>query len=45
MQNYMYEMGKYDLIAAEVMKKVPNMVEPIYVDYGINADGLITKDP
>ena len=45
MQNYMYEMGKYDLIVAEIMKKVPNTVEPIYVDYGLNADGLITKDP
>ena len=38
-------MGKYDLIAADIMKKVPHQVEPIYVDYGINADGLITKDP
>ena len=45
MQNYLYEMGKYDLIAVEIMKKVLNVVEPIYVDYGINADGLITKDP
>ena len=36
---------EYDLIAAEIMKKVPNVVEPFYVDYGINADGIITKDP
>ena len=45
MQNYMFEMGKYDLIAAEIMEKQPRMVDPIYVDYGLNADGLITKDP
>ncbi|KAL4564661.1 hypothetical protein LXL04_028729 [Taraxacum kok-saghyz] len=45
MQNYMFEMGKYDLVAAELMKRVPVSVKPTYVDYGINSDGLITKDP
>ncbi|KAL4564663.1 hypothetical protein LXL04_028731 [Taraxacum kok-saghyz] len=45
MQNYMYEMGKYDVIAAGIMKKKPHEVDPIYADYGLNADGLITNDP
>ena len=45
MQNYMFEMGKFDLVAAELMKRAPKKVEPIYVDYGINSDELITKDP
>ncbi|KAL4572543.1 hypothetical protein LXL04_019323 [Taraxacum kok-saghyz] len=39
MQNYMFEMGKFYLVAAEIMKRIPKVVEPIYVDYGINADG------
>ena len=41
----MYEMGKYDVFAARIMKKKPHELNPIYVDYGLNADGLITKDP
>ena len=45
MQNYMYKMGKYDLVAAGIMKKKPIEVDPIYVDYGLNVNGLITKDP
>ena len=45
MQNYMFEMGKFDLVAAEMMKRVPKVFVPIYYDYGINSDGLITKDP
>ena len=45
MQNYMFEMGKFDLVAAELMKRVPKTVEPIYCDFGINSDGLITNDP
>ena len=45
MQNYMFEMGKYDLVAAELMKRVPVSVKSTYVDHGINSDGLITKDP
>ena len=49
MQNYMYELGKFDLVAANLMKKISKKiskkVEPIYCDYGINSDGLITKDP
>ncbi|KAL4562111.1 hypothetical protein LXL04_034305 [Taraxacum kok-saghyz] len=45
MQNYMFEMGKFDLIASEIMKRDPKIVDPVYVDYGINSDGLITKDP
>ena len=45
MQNYMFEIRKFDLVAAELMKRVPKTVEPIYCDFGINADGLITKDP
>ena len=45
MQNYMFEMGKFDLVAAEIMKRQPKVVQPIYVDFGINSDGLITKDP
>ena len=28
MQNYMFEMGKFDLVAAELMKRVPKSVEP-----------------
>ena len=35
MQNYMFEMGKYDLVAADIMKKEPKIVDPIYVDFGI----------
>ena len=45
MQNYIFEMPKYDVVAAEMMKRPPHEVKPIYVDYGINADGLITKEP
>ena len=45
MQNYMFEMWKYDLIAADIMNKEPRIVDPIYVDYGLNSDGLSTKDP
>ena len=45
MQNYMFEMGKFVLVAAEIMKRQPKVVQPIYVDFGINSDGLITKDP
>ena len=45
MQNYMFEMGKYDLVASDIMKKEPRIVDPIYVDFGLNTDGLITKDP
>ena len=45
MQNYLFEMGKYDLVAAEMMKRPPHQVSPIYVDYGINSDGLIRKEP
>ncbi|KAL4572567.1 hypothetical protein LXL04_019347 [Taraxacum kok-saghyz] len=28
-----------------IMKKKPHEVNPIYVDYELNSDGLITKDP
>ncbi|KAL4590096.1 hypothetical protein LXL04_003015 [Taraxacum kok-saghyz] len=45
MQNYMFEMGKFDIVAAEIMKTVPKTVVPVYCDYEINSDGLITKDP
>ena len=45
MQNYMHEMGMLDLVAADLMKRIPKKVEPIYCDYGINSDGQITKDP
>ncbi|KAL4592545.1 hypothetical protein LXL04_005545 [Taraxacum kok-saghyz] len=45
MQHYMFEMGKFDLVAAELTKRIPKTVEPIYCDFGINSDGLITKDP
>ena len=41
----MYEMGKYDVVAAGIMKMKHHEVEPIYVNYGLNADGLITSDP
>ena len=41
----MYEMGKFDLVAADIMKREAKTVDPIYVDFGINSDGLITKDP
>jgi hypothetical protein len=45
MQNYMFEMGRFDIVAANLMKKTPKQVEPTYCDYGMNSDGLITKDP
>jgi len=45
MQNYLHEMGRFDLVAADLMKVIPKKVEPIYCDYGENADGLVTKDP
>ena len=45
MQNYIFEMSKYDVVAAELMKRPPHEIKSIYVDYGINSDGLITKEP
>ena len=45
MQNYMHEMGKYDVVAAGIMKMKLHDVEPIHLDYGLNVDGLITSDP
>ena len=38
-------MGRFDIVAADLMKKIPKKVEPIYCDYGVNSDGLVTKDP
>ena len=45
MQIYMFEMGKYDVVVAGIMKMKPHVVEPTFVDYGINANGLIVFDP
>ena len=38
-------MGKYDVIAAGLMKMKPHVVQPTFVEYGINADGLTVFDP
>ena len=45
MQNYIFEMARFDIVAADIMKVTPKKVEPKYCDYGPNSDGLITKDP
>ncbi|KAL4590760.1 hypothetical protein LXL04_003703 [Taraxacum kok-saghyz] len=34
MQNYMFEMGKFDLVAAELMKRVPKITENEVVKFG-----------
>ncbi|KAL4568005.1 hypothetical protein LXL04_023605 [Taraxacum kok-saghyz] len=45
MQNYLFEMGRFDIVAADLMKQIPKKVEPTYYDYGLNSDGLVTNDP
>ncbi|KAL4580016.1 hypothetical protein LXL04_016189 [Taraxacum kok-saghyz] len=45
MQNYMFEMARFNIVAADLMKKTPKKVEPTYVDHGLNSDGLVTKEP
>ena len=38
-------MGKYDVVAAGLMKMKPHIVEPVFVDHGLNANGLILFEP
>ena len=40
MQNYMWELGKFDVVVANLMKEKPHTVNTNFVDYGINSDGL-----
>ena len=41
----MWELGKYDVVAANLMKEVPHTVNTNFVDYGINSDELIVFEP
>ena len=45
MQNYMWELAKFHVVATGIMRGTPHVVEPNFVDFGINSDGLILFEP
>ena len=45
MQNYMWELPKFDVVVSHIMRVTPRIVKPNFVNHGINSDGLILHEP
>ena len=41
----MWELSKFDVVTASIMRFTPHVVKSSFVDYGINSDGLILFEP